>query len=253
MWWFLEKYDKFQGILILSWETLLAVESFLFMKSILKKDIQIINLNHDTNFNHPKIKRNYSFKQNQTIVKILVDQTQCDIFPTCFRYAAILFKKQRFISNQHRVNIKFVCKDNFRYEVQERVATSAVSLQQLAEEYWRIDKFFLISFPILFFIFNIIYWLAFILWRLKGNLLRKSPRTRHDICRQLPTACRRVLEDRQVFYHIPPNSSVLYFQYHLLVGLHPMMIERKSSATKSKNVSRHLPSDCNSLSKSTGG
>ena len=27
----------------------------------------------------------------------------------------------------------------------------------------RIDKFFLISFPILFFIFNIIYWLAFIL------------------------------------------------------------------------------------------
>jgi len=36
-------------------------------------------------------------------------------------------------------------------------------MQQLAEEYWRIDKFFLISFPILFFIFNIIYWLAFIL------------------------------------------------------------------------------------------
>jgi hypothetical protein len=27
----------------------------------------------------------------------------------------------------------------------------------------RIDKFFLISFPILFFIFNIIYWLSFIL------------------------------------------------------------------------------------------
>ena len=29
--------------------------------------------------------------------------------------------------------------------------------------FFRIDKFFLISFPILFFIFNIIYWLAFIL------------------------------------------------------------------------------------------
>ena len=62
------------------------------------------------------------------------------------------------------MNIKIVCKDNFKYEVQERAASNAVSLQQLAEEYWRIDKFFLISFPILFFIFNIIYWLAFILW-----------------------------------------------------------------------------------------
>ena len=47
--------------------------------------------------------------------------------------------------------------------VQERAATNAVSIQQLAEEYWRIDQFFLISFPMLFFIFNIIYWLAFIL------------------------------------------------------------------------------------------
>ena len=80
------------------------------------------------------------------------------------RYAAILFKKQRYVSSQHRMNIKIVCKDNFKYEVQERAASNAVSLQQLAEEYWRIDKFFLISFPILFFIFNIIYWLAFILW-----------------------------------------------------------------------------------------
>jgi hypothetical protein len=53
-------------------------------------------------------------------------------------------------------------KNNFKYEVQER-AVNAVSVQQLAEEYWRIDKFFLISFPILFFVFNIIYWLAFIL------------------------------------------------------------------------------------------
>lgn len=86
------------------------------------------------------------------------------VSPFFCRYAAILFKKQRYVSSQHRMNIKIVCKDNFKYEVQERAATNAVSLQQLAEEYWRIDKFFLISFPILFFIFNIIYWLAFILW-----------------------------------------------------------------------------------------
>ena len=79
------------------------------------------------------------------------------------RYAAILFKKQRYVSAQHRLSIKIVCKDNFKYEVQERAATNAVSIQQLAEEYWKIDQFFLISFPMLFFIFNIIYWLAFIL------------------------------------------------------------------------------------------
>jgi len=85
------------------------------------------------------------------------------VFGALIEYAAILFKKQRYVSSQHRMNIKIVCKDNFKYEVQERAATNAVSLQQLAEEYWRIDKFFLISFPILFFIFNIIYWLAFIL------------------------------------------------------------------------------------------
>jgi len=49
--------------------------------------------------------------------------------------------------------------------VQERQpsANAILDARQLAEEYWRIDKFFLISFPILFFIFNIIYWLAFIL------------------------------------------------------------------------------------------
>ena len=69
-----------------------------------------------------------------------------------FRYAAILFKKQRYVSDQRRMNIKIEYKDKFKCEVQEK-AVNAVSVQQLAEEYWRIDKFFLISFPILFFVF----------------------------------------------------------------------------------------------------
>ena len=76
-----------------------------------------------------------------------------------------MFKKQRYVSATHRMSTKIVCKDNFKYEVHERqsAANAALDARQLAEEYWRIDKFFLISFPILFFIFNIIYWLAFIL------------------------------------------------------------------------------------------
>ncbi|XP_023319726.1 gamma-aminobutyric acid receptor subunit rho-1 [Eurytemora carolleeae] len=86
------------------------------------------------------------------------------VFGALIEYAAILFKKQKYVSSQHKVNLRIVCKDNFKYEVHEKtMARHAVTMQQLAEEYWRIDKFFLISFPILFFIFNIIYWLAFIL------------------------------------------------------------------------------------------
>ncbi|XP_040566993.1 glycine receptor subunit alpha-2 [Lepeophtheirus salmonis] len=86
------------------------------------------------------------------------------VFGALIEYAAILFKKQRHVSAQHKLNIRVVCKDNLKYEVHEqRPPPTRVSLQQLAEEYWRIDKFFLISFPILFFIFNIIYWLAFIM------------------------------------------------------------------------------------------
>ena len=54
------------------------------------------------------------------------------------RYAAILFKKQRYVSGQHKVNLKIVCKENFKYEVQEKSpANQAVTMQQLAEEYWR--------------------------------------------------------------------------------------------------------------------
>ena len=85
------------------------------------------------------------------------------------------------------MNIKIVCKDNFKYEVQERAQTNAVSLQQLAEEYWRIDKFFLISFPILFFVFNIIYWLAFILWKAgsRNQLLRSAPAEKKIICESM--------------------------------------------------------------------
>merc|ERR1719320_512615 len=84
------------------------------------------------------------------------------VFGALVEYAAILFKKQRYVSGQHKVNLKIICKENYKYEVQEKSpANQAVTVQQLAEEYWRIDKFFLKSFPILFFIFNIIYWLAF--------------------------------------------------------------------------------------------
>ena len=54
------------------------------------------------------------------------------------RYAAILFKKQRYVSGQHKVNLKIICKENYKYEVQEKSpANQAVTVQQLAEEYWR--------------------------------------------------------------------------------------------------------------------
>merc|ERR1719166_299427 len=86
------------------------------------------------------------------------------VFGALIEYAAILFKKQRYVSGQHKVNLKIVCKENFKYEVQEKSpANQAVTMQQLAEEYWRIDKFFLKLFPTCFILFNLTYWLAFIL------------------------------------------------------------------------------------------
>ena len=60
------------------------------------------------------------------------------IFP---RYATLLLKKQRYVSGQHKVNLKIICKENYKYEVQEKSpANQAVTVQQLAEEYWRLNK-----------------------------------------------------------------------------------------------------------------
>ena len=57
------------------------------------------------------------------------------IFP---RYATLLLKKQRYVSGQHKVNLKIICKENYKYEVQEKSpANQAVTVQQLNEEYWR--------------------------------------------------------------------------------------------------------------------
>ena len=54
------------------------------------------------------------------------------------RYATLLFKKQRYVSGQHKVNLKIICKENYKYEVQEKSpANQAVTVQQLNEEYWR--------------------------------------------------------------------------------------------------------------------
>ena len=69
------------------------------------------------------------------------DLQRCFSFHNLFlqtRYAAILFKKQRYVSGQHKVNLKIICKENYKYEVQEKSpANQAVTSQQLAEEYWR--------------------------------------------------------------------------------------------------------------------
>ena len=52
-----------------------------------------------------------------------------------------MFKKQRYVSGQHKVNLKIICKENYKYEVQEKSpANQAVTVQQLAEEYWRLYK-----------------------------------------------------------------------------------------------------------------
>ena len=53
-------------------------------------------------------------------------------------------------------------KEKFNYEVQDRDVNNK-SEQQLAKEYQWIDRLSLIAFPIMFFVFNMFYWLAVVI------------------------------------------------------------------------------------------
>ena len=53
-------------------------------------------------------------------------------------------------------------KEKFNYEVQDRDVNHK-SEQQLAKEYQWIDRLSLIAFPIMFFVFNMFYWLAVVI------------------------------------------------------------------------------------------
>jgi len=64
------------------------------------------------------------------------------VFAALVEYAVILFKKQLYVSKQQKVILK--------------------TPEQLAEDFWRIDKFFLKCFPALFIVFNIVYWIAYL-------------------------------------------------------------------------------------------
>jgi len=64
------------------------------------------------------------------------------VFGALVEYAAILFKKQLFVSKQQKVILR--------------------TPEQLAEGFWRIDKFFLKCFPALFIVFNIVYWILYL-------------------------------------------------------------------------------------------
>jgi len=60
---------------------------------------------------------------------------------TLLEYAVILFKRQHYNSKQQKMAVE--------------------TSQMLAQEFWRIDKFFLKCFPALFAVFNIIFWIVF--------------------------------------------------------------------------------------------
>jgi len=80
------------------------------------------------------------------------------VFGTLVEYAAILFKNQQYVCGKQNINLKSIC--TYKYEVQE---DKEVTVQEMREEHWRIDKSFLMSFSLLFIVFNIIYWLTFLL------------------------------------------------------------------------------------------
>jgi len=77
------------------------------------------------------------------------------VFGALAEYAAILFNKQQ------KMKLQMICKKNDEFELMDSfTASQAVGMQELEECYRRIDKFFFTSFPLLFIVFNSIYWLV---------------------------------------------------------------------------------------------
>ena len=74
------------------------------------------------------------------------------VFGALIEYAYILFEK--------RMLNRIVSLHLFALLPKQ---SEEVAMKQLKEKYWRIDNFFLIFFPVLFSIFNIIYWTSFTL------------------------------------------------------------------------------------------
>ena len=74
------------------------------------------------------------------------------VFGALIEYAYILFEK--------RMLNRIVSLHLFALLPKQ---SEEVAMKQWKEKYWRIDKFFLIFFPVLFSIFNIIYWTSFTL------------------------------------------------------------------------------------------
>jgi len=84
------------------------------------------------------------------------------VFGAFIEYAIILFKDQRYVTRQHEMNNQIMNKGKLIYEAHEKDVKNE-SDEQLSEEYQWIDKFALIAFPIIFFVFNMFYWLAYLI------------------------------------------------------------------------------------------
>jgi len=64
------------------------------------------------------------------------------VFAALIQYVAFLFRKQHYLSKMQKMTPK--------------------TAEQLAEEFWRIDKFFLVCFPALFIVFNVVFWIVYL-------------------------------------------------------------------------------------------
>jgi len=84
------------------------------------------------------------------------------VFGALIEYVAILIKNQLYVTGKCNMKNHFMSKDKLGDEVKE-MDTKCNSEEQMAKEYQWIDRFSMIAFPIVFLIFNVFYWLAFVL------------------------------------------------------------------------------------------
>jgi len=89
------------------------------------------------------------------------------VFGALVEYAIILMRKQSEAIKPQRNHVKIICKDSYKYEVSHHHShQNMLDLEEPVKEgcgpnYINADRFFLVAMPILFLIFNIIYWIGY--------------------------------------------------------------------------------------------
>ena len=90
-----------------------------------------------------------------TALEVWILVCLCLIFGTFLQFGILLLKRQKSY-------VRTLTVENVKYEAAANGVNGPGDDALDAEEYLKIDRYYLIMFPVLFVIFNLIYWLAYL-------------------------------------------------------------------------------------------